>query len=350
MTALAPPTRLWRTVTPAALPLSPASPRASGRERAAREERLASAVTQSLRHAGISARPRSIRVQREPFHGHGERAEAFAAPPRFSADRLWHVEVEFDTPTAGPIVIGDGRYLGLGLMAPAAAQQDRSVICYRLHSPQPLSETERPALLGAGRRALMSLAKGDAGQVPKLFSGHEGDGAPDCSRSHDHIYLAAFAENGAALDCLVVAAPWAAQSGCPPHPDDARFFDHVTTALTVVRAGALGIIRLDPPQPPPDGHPLTGPARIWESRTPYLPTRHPHRDQDPRDFITRDILAECQRRRLPNPIPEIIRINQGPRGGLKAWLQLRFAAAVRGPLLLGRDSHAGGGLFLMKQT
>ena len=37
-------------------------------------------------------------------------------------------------------------------------------------------------------------------------------------------------------------------------------------------------------------------------------------------------------------------------GGLLAQLRLRFAAAIYGPLLLGRDSHRGGGLFAVQES
>ena len=59
-----------------------------------------------------------------------------------------------------------------------------------------------------------------------------------------------------------------------------------------------------------------------------------------------DIIVECERRGLPRPEVEILDLAAGPKGGtLQASVRLRFAVAVRGPLLLGRDSHAGGGLF-----
>jgi hypothetical protein len=42
----------------------------------------------------------------------------------------------------------------------------------------------------------------------------------------------------------------------------------------------------------------------------------------------------------------VIEASAGPRGGNPvARLRLRFATAVPGPLMLGRDSHRGGGLF-----
>lgn len=43
---------------------------------------------------------------------------------------------------------------------------------------------------------------------------------------------------------------------------------------------------------------------------------------------------------------DIAGLHVGPKGGRPtAKLTLRSAVAVRGPLLLGRNSHCGGGLF-----
>jgi CRISPR-associated protein Csb2 len=61
--------------------------------------------------------------------------------------------------------------------------------------------------------------------------------------------------------------------------------------------------------------------------------------------LLRDIAAECTRRGLPKPEVELLDLSVGPRDGVVARLRLRFAVAVAGPILLGRDSHKGGGLF-----
>jgi len=123
-----PATQVWRTVTPTALPESVRRRRIDparileeakdGTERTVELARAASAVCQALRHAGVRAKPVAIRVQREPFEANGARVEAFASGSRFSSHRLWHVEIEFDEPVEGPLAIGDGRFCGLGLMAP----------------------------------------------------------------------------------------------------------------------------------------------------------------------------------------------------------------------------------------
>jgi len=118
----------WRTVTPAALPSSGSRRRIdparktteakSGEEKRQELARAAGAVIQALRHAGVRVPVQAVQVQREPFEGNGERAEAFSRGTRFPHQRLWHVQISFSEPVSGPLVIGDGRFLGLGVMAP----------------------------------------------------------------------------------------------------------------------------------------------------------------------------------------------------------------------------------------
>jgi CRISPR-associated protein Csb2 len=122
---------LWRTVTPAALPvqrrrIEPTRMRQeakAGEERRKELEQAAAAVIQALRHVGIRTRVDTIRVQREPFESNGERVEPFAAGSRFSKHELWHVEIRFAEGISGPLVIGNGRFLGLGLMAPVRSER-----------------------------------------------------------------------------------------------------------------------------------------------------------------------------------------------------------------------------------
>lgn len=120
---------VWRTVTPAALPeqarrrrIDPAlrsqAPK-GGEERSKEVLQAAVAVRQALRHAGVRTAVETLRVQREPFEGKGTRVEPFSEGTRFDKHRLWHVEIRFAEPISGPLVIGDGRFLGLGVMAPA---------------------------------------------------------------------------------------------------------------------------------------------------------------------------------------------------------------------------------------
>lgn len=121
---------VWQTVTPAALPESASRRRIepsrkleeakNATERAHEQQQARTAVLTALRHAGIKAAVLDIIVQREPFQTHGERAEAFAPSTRFAKERLWHVAIEFSNAVQGPLVVGDGRFLGLGVFAPVA--------------------------------------------------------------------------------------------------------------------------------------------------------------------------------------------------------------------------------------
>lgn len=127
----------WRSITPAALPetaqrrrIEPSrriSEAKRGAERATEQKRAVAAVVQALRHAEIPARADIIRVQREPFKANGKRVEAFAHGTRFAKERLWHVDLILTEPTTGPLVIGDGRYYGLGLMVPSWDLEDTKV-------------------------------------------------------------------------------------------------------------------------------------------------------------------------------------------------------------------------------
>jgi CRISPR-associated protein Csb2 len=87
-------------------------------ERAHEEHQARTAVLTALRHAGFTLDVLDVIVQREPFQGHGARAEAFAPSSRFAKERLWHVAIKFAEPIQGPLVLGDGRFLGLGVFVP----------------------------------------------------------------------------------------------------------------------------------------------------------------------------------------------------------------------------------------
>jgi CRISPR-associated protein Csb2 len=349
------PSRVWRTVTPAALPqqaarrrIDPARRREEakgGAERAREESRATLAVIQALRHAGVRARPLAVHVQREPFEAKGTRAEAFAPSTRFAKECLWHVDITFAETVPGPLVIGDGRYLGLGLMAPVKNAW-RDVLVFPISADADITVSDRLDLLHAVRRALMSRSREYSGQVARLFSGHENDGGRAASGRHEHIFLAADdSDQDGRIDRLIVAAPWVCDRSMRPHGDMREAFDEVVSGLMAVRAGRLGVVSL--------GSPLSGcddalirPTHTWESRTPYRATRHAGRRKDPADALINDVVAECARRSLPRPQVKLIEFSALPHGGgLTARLRLHFATAVRGPLLLGRDSHKGGGLF-----
>ena len=351
------PARVFRSVTAVALSgtVRTVAGRRGGQQRRSDEARAAFGVAQALRHMGVRARPESIHVQREPLHRRGVRAEMFAVGSRFSRRAMWHVVVRFDAPIerSVPLVIGDGRFCGLGLMEPVnvveAEARYGGVYGLSIAGQQPVARADGAALVQALRRALMAVARDGDGRVDRLFSGHEDDGRPDQARFHEHVFLAADA-GGASGDewatRLIVAAPWADQAIKQPLRRRRELFDEVVHRLEELRAGRLGRFRLHA-TPLGEGDPVIGPARIWKGETAYLATRNLKRNADPAAAVVEDMMVECRRRLLPRPVNvEVLQVSIGPRGGrLRALLEIHFATAVRGPLMLGRDSHTGGGLF-----
>ena len=253
---------LWRTVTPAALPERAARRRIDpvrmnetakgGRKRLEEETRAAGAVRQALRHAGIETAVAAVRVQREPFRARGARAEAFTRDTRFSRHRLWHVEVAFIEPHDGPVIIGDGRYLGLGLMAPEK-RVFREVAVFAIEGDAP-PVAARADILTALRRALMALDRDENGAVSRLFSGHEASGSPAGNGAHRHIFLAADTNrDGSRLARLYIVRPDTADRKSRVLNDEKARFERVTGKLATLRAGRHGVLRLrGPAAPEPD--------------------------------------------------------------------------------------------------
>jgi CRISPR-associated protein Csb2 len=230
-------------------------------------------------------------------------------------------------------------------MAPARDAW-RDVMVFALPMAADIAVADREPLLHAVRRALMALSRDSKGGLPRLFSGHEADGAPPRSGRHEHVFLAgADLDGDGRIERLIVAAPWACDRSARPHRDEPACFDRVVSSLAVVRAGRLGILPLKQGAARSADNMLTGPALTWESHTFYRPTRHAGRGKEPAVALLRDVIAECERRGLPRPEPELLELTAGPNGGIAARLRLRFAIAVAGPIMLGRDSHNGGGLF-----
>lgn len=347
------PARLFRSVTAVALTHARRAPAGGATLRREDESRAVKAVFQALRHAGIRTKPTSVSVQREPLHQRGSRAEAFAEGSRFSPQAMWHVELEFPAEVAGPLVLGDGRFAGLGLMEPVV-RGHCDFFALRLEPGLRVPRADSAALLRSVRRALMALARDDRGRVSRLFSGHEADGRPDRSQHHGHIFITADGGEHGQLDWIariLVAAPWRADRTKTPRDSARREFDRTVRALNDLRAGSVGRFHLAAVQLA-EGDPVTGPGTTWESVTPYLATRHAKSKSEARVAILKDVYSECARRGLPDPARVgFSEISVGPKGGSpSASLTLHFAAAVRGPLLLGRNSHAGGGLFHVVPT
>jgi len=336
------PARLWRSVTPVALPGTRQQTARDGTARLAGEAAQAGAVRLALRQAGITEAVTAIRVQREPFTRQGERAEAFAHASRFAKASLRHVELRFAEPRRGPLLIGNGRWLGLGLFEPVA--EHPRVIVFDIVEGLTAGAEAAPILAAALRRAVMARVRDHTGSehLDAFFTGHAADGAPLRDGNHRHLAFAFDPDQRR----LLVIAPHALEA----RPVARREAEHLAklnaalTGLTELRAGAAGLLRLRAGEAGQDDDPLLATATSWRSVTPYAPTRH-GKTLSPTTAITEDVARECRRRGWPDPVCEVLEMNTGPRGGRTAALHLRFSVARPGPLLLGRTAHAGGGLF-----
>lgn len=334
--------RLWRSVTPLALPeevkrrrVDPANQREGakgGKERADEQQRACRAVIQALRHVGLREKVAGLRVQREPFYAKGERAETFAADTRFSKHQLWHVEIKFAEAVNGPLLLGNGRYCGLGLMAPV--QQVEGVLAFSIVGG--LTADANPVQLArALRRAVMTRVQNELGareKLPVFFTGHEADGSTARRGGHAHL---AFVPD-LARQRLLVIAPHVIEHR-PPLKGERGHLKTLARALAgfnELRAGRAGKLEVQRKEISPGTDPLFAAAGVWMAVTPYAPTRHAKRSD--RDSLHKDVVLELQRRGLPVPLDM-------KKNG--SDLQLRFRVAVTGPVLLGRTIHFGGGLF-----
>ena len=125
------PSRRWTSATPVALPTHPGDlRRGTPRARANAWARAEEAVAKSCEHVGLP-RPSRVRVslvsdlvgarpvRDYPVFRQGRPADAGVVR------RLVHVVVEFEEEVRGPLILGSGRFLGLGLLRPVADAADK---------------------------------------------------------------------------------------------------------------------------------------------------------------------------------------------------------------------------------
>ncbi|MDT7838345.1 type I-G CRISPR-associated protein Csb2 [Aquabacterium sp. OR-4] len=367
------PSQHWQSVTPLALPeaaarrrIDPARHKDAAEakradERLAEEGRAVAAVHRALRHAGVPALAVQVRVQREPFTAHGKRSEPFAEGSRFAKERLWHVALCFDRPVSGPLAIGDGRFLGLGVLAPSnrvaglltdpaawtGAVSDGIAVVQLAEGAAGAPPELALDLARALRRAVMARVSDVLGSSARAalnayFSGHASDStAPDAEPSR-HL---AFHWDGPRQRWVVLA----------PHRLErrhafAREREHLVVlqqalqGLTDLRAGAAGRHAVQTGVLARGDDPLLAAASVWESVTPYDVTRH-RRKASATEALAADVLAECMRCHLPRPQVTVLSACGVPGRGLQARLRLAFPTPIAGPVALGRSSLLGGGLF-----
>lgn len=367
--------QVWRSVTGVALPASaqrrriePSRQReeAKGAQELRSEEgRAVAAVTTALRHAEVQAHALSVAVQHTPFHPHGAKAQDFANETRFSKHQLWHVEVILNRAVKGPLALGDGRFMGLGVMAPV--HQTGGIFSFKVLSG--LTKHAHPEeVTRALRRAVMARVQNVLGTRTKLgeyFSGHERDDSRPTAKRHIHFVFDPTTHN------LHVIAPHETMRTAlhpkePPlaAPDETSPEEATRNTLhwkereqlatlqralanfAELRAGPSGLLVLEKlPAFARETDPLFGKSTTWQSITPYQVNRHAKKTTAIEALID-DLRTECGRRELPDPESISVQSATGVVDrGLSGIVRLKFRCAVQGPLLLGRSRHLGGGVF-----
>ncbi len=396
--------QVWRSVTPVALPDAVIDSDfvldnvKNNSKRIKDEVQRAAAVIQALRYAHIRANANLIRVQREPFESNGQRVEPFAEGTRFSKQRLWHVEISFTEPIKGPLLIGDGRFLGLGLMAPKKRERYSipkiaHYLCFKFnyHKPIPLKFTV--PLAEKFRSAALKKFNGNS----FALSGHSKPS--NLKDDHQHAFFLPLPRNISQSNQIEELHLW-----CPY-----GFTQDELSALQRVKSLYWGkgeypvkpvMVRMQN-ELPEDGlfAKIMKPARKWRSLTPYVPPRHFYRgnlhgaklkvkdspEQQLIDSLKRSgIHVPCeihrlanlegktvsQENNLPQAMWDIVRVpvsdtslfsgavsvachNNNSEFNKKKFEQrigffyeLFFESPVVMPLALGHSSHFGLGLFV----
>ena len=113
--------RTWASATPIALDRNPGDLRSKDPSvEAAAYAQAEATIAKSCEHIGLAGRPRVTVLPAAPLAG-AEKAKAFPAyltgkPPLQRV--LVHAVLRFAAPVRGPILLGAGRYVGLGLFRP----------------------------------------------------------------------------------------------------------------------------------------------------------------------------------------------------------------------------------------
>lgn len=107
----------WASVTPVLLDRMPKTDRV--KDPAVWREEVAAIVSRSCENAGLPA-PIAVRVEKTPFFDGSLRAmPGQGGFPQLRKDKFQvHVQIEFDKPVEGPVLLGAGRFRGYGLMRP----------------------------------------------------------------------------------------------------------------------------------------------------------------------------------------------------------------------------------------
>lgn len=332
----------WRTVTP--MVISPSiqidtlTDKTDVNARTEKEHKLHKAVRVAVRQAGYPE-PSAISLQCEPFGGFSQPAREYANGTRFKPDRLFHVGLRFPELVHGPVVIGDGRFRGLGLFEPV---NPAGTGHYSFLLEPAVSFDDRYPLLRQFRRALMAqCGKSAKGRLPTLITGHEPNGHTARTGRHEHLYFAACVNTDRLISGIDVYLPHLIdRASNPPHPKTIDLLEQGLSNLNQLRF-CQSVIALTSIAPT-----LLPRSTNWSSATRYVSTRRPRRHDDLETFMIADIERQLALLNVLSPLSVAVEMPRIQRNGLvSANIHVEFTKAVEGPFLLGQDAHFGGGML-----
>lgn len=341
----------WQTVTPIALTsatrrrvdpneaLQSRDISKNASEKRMEQELAHAAIRQSLRHAGVLSALRRVCLQREPFNSQGSKTVDFAVSPRFSHHALWHARLEFEKVVEGPLCLGDGRFAGLGILCPT--QPLVAALAFRIATKLP-TDIDPMVITKAFRRAVMARFRDHtcSSRLPTYITGHHEDSAPADRTFQPHV--AYFCDPSS--NSLLVMPPSAGNVDEQYFANDHKELEIALRGLEIVRVPGIGKLDVYSADLDTVSH-LLEPSAIWRTLTPYTVCRH-GKKMTAEEVIRRDVISECSRQGFPHPETIDVTSWRAQHGlGLHAELKLTFANEIRGPILLGRTRHKGGGVF-----
>ncbi len=226
------------------------------------------------------------------------------------------------------------------------------------------------------RVALMSRARDEDGHTLPIFSGRDAQGRPLQSGRHA-FFLPLDDDEDGRLDHLLV---WSRRGFEPGAQEALHSLTRLWGAeghdlhLVLVGVGAVADHGTTLVVDAPGRTPAIGPARVWESRTPFVPFRHPKRRNGRwKDAPEDQVRLACSHLDLPAPVtvepldqlPPLKRRSKplewhryyrerksggGSLGSRRGYgFRLVFSEPITGPLALGYAAHFGLGRFVAVQ-
>lgn len=335
--------RVWRSVTPMLLPGSLPRNGRGGESEARWRAQATSLVMKAIEQAGMDG---SL-VEHVSVHGYSESIDVPAHLRRFEKVET---TIGFRRPVRGPLVLGPGRFLGLGAMAPSGRRDPtRSFVVAVDPTVQfgqciPFAETLRRGVIGIAG----SLFGKD--RVPPSISGHDGRRAYRDGGRHDSLHVfpdPTHAGTDGRVTRFVLGLPESLRH------EDARTLGDAMRDWTFLRGfGPEGTRILVSDLDEDTAESMRKRSTVFRTLTPF---------RAPSLAVGETVESAVENRLLERkmPRPSSIRVlgevgqdlfetrsKYSFRQRSAYHVEVEFDVAVPGPIRLGSDAHFGGGLFV----